>query len=334
MKSLIKKLVETTGPSGYEAPVREVVRAEVEPLADEVRVDNLGSLIVRKGQRTENGLRIMVAAHMDEIGVMASHIDERGFVRFQPIGGVFPVHCVGSRVIFLNGTRGVVYSERLKDRNTLATLDEMYIDVGATSREDCPVSVGDVAAFDRPLVEVGSRLVSKAMDDRIGVAIMIEALRQLKETPNEVYFVFTTQEEVGIRGAQTAAFGLDPELGLAVDICGSGDTPKGDRMEVGLGKGPAIKVRDAYILVDPRVMKWMEQTAERAGIPSQLEILPYGGTDARAIQMTRAGVPAGCLSVPTRYAHSPSEMVDYQDVQNSVRLLVELLSHPVNLGEL
>lgn len=332
MKELIKTLVETISPSGYENPIRQVIRGEVEGLVDELRVDNLGNLICRKGAGTSQGLKIMLAAHMDEIGVMATHVDDKGFVRFTSIGGVWPQTCVGGRVRFLNGASGVIYGERLDDRHRAPALEQLYIDLGASSRADCPVRVGDVAAFERPFLDLGKRLISKAMDDRIGTAVLIETLRQLGDTPHELYFVFSVQEEVGLRGATTAAFGVAPDLGLAVDVTGSGDTPKGYKMEVSLGKGPAIKVRDSYILSDPRVVQWMVSAAEKAGLPHQLEVLEFGGTDASAIQLSRAGVPAGCLSIPCRYIHSPSEMVDYDDVQNAVRLMVELLRHPVQLG--
>lgn len=335
MQSLIQKLVETTAPSGYEAPIREVIRLEVEPLADEVRVDALGSLIAVKGQPQAGGCKIMVAAHMDEIGVIATHIDDNGFVRFTNLGGVRRNTLIGGRVRFLNGVGGVIYFEHLEDPNRLPTFEQMYIDVGASSRENCPVRVGDVAAFERPFTELGGRLIAKSLDDRIGVAVLIETLRKLAEDgksgPNQLFFVFSVQEEVGVRGATAAAFGIDPDLGLAVDVTGTGDTPKSVRMEVGLGKGPAIKVRDGGMLADPRVVEWMVRTAEKARLPYQMEILEAGSTDARAIQLTRAGVPAGCLSIPCRYVHSPSEMVDLEDVQNAVRLLVELVRSRVEL---
>jgi endoglucanase len=331
MKSLIQKLVETVGPSGYEQAVRDLVRAEIEGAADEVRVDAMGNLIARKGQKSAGGLRIMLSAHMDEIGVIATHIDEKGFVRFTTIGGVRPHTCIGGRVQFLDGTRGLIYMDRMDSPTQLPAIDNLYIDVGATSRADSRVRVGDIGAFDRPFLDLGDRLVSKAMDDRVSVAVLIEALKALESTPHEVYFVFSTQEEVGLRGATTAAYGVDPDLGLAVDVTGTGDMPKSSKMEVGLGKGPAIKVRDGGMLADPRVVRWMVATAEKVGLPYQLEVLEGGTTDARAIQLARAGVPSGCLSIPTRYIHSPSEMVDYNDVQNSVKLLVALISQPVNL---
>lgn len=335
MKDLIKRLVETTGPSGYEHDVRALVRAEIDVHADEIRVDAMGSLIARRGKATTQsatrGKRIMISAHMDEIGVIATHIDKDGFVRFTNLGGVYPRNCVGGRVRFLNGTPGVIGQEKAGSQEA-KPLSEMYIDVGATGVKDCPVSIGDVAAFERPFTDLGRRLVSKAMDDRIGVAVAIEVLRKLEKTPHEVYFVFSVQEEVGLRGATTSAYGVDPDIGLAIDVTGSGDTPNGIRMEVGLGKGPAVKVRDGGMLSDPRVIDWMVRAAAKAKLPYQLEILEGGTTDARAIQLARAGVPVGCLSIPCRYVHTPSEMVDYDDVTNGVALLVEMLSKPIDFG--
>jgi tetrahedral aminopeptidase len=329
MKNLIQKLTDTFSPSGYESAIREVIRGEVEGLADAVRTDALGNLIVRKGAKSLNGKRIMLAAHMDEIGLIATHIDANGFIRFTSVGGVLPYTMLGGRVHFGDGTQGVIGVEKYWHIDRLPTMRECYIDTGATSPKDCPVKVGDVAAFERPFLDLGRRLVAKSMDDRIGCAVLIETLRSLKTSPNELYFVFTTQEEVGLRGAITSAFGIDPEIGLAVDVTLTGDAPKDRSMEVSLGKGPAVKVRDAGMLADPRIVEWMCSTAERKRIPYQREVLEAGTTDASSIQVARSGVPAGCLSVPCRYVHTPSEMVDYEDVQNSVKLLAALLSGPV-----
>lgn len=331
MKNLIQKLVESVGPSGYEEAVRDLVRSEIEPIADEIRIDALGNLIARKGTKKPDGLRIMLSAHMDEIGLMVTHVDKNGFVRFTNLGGVRALYCMGSRVRFVNGTQGTINSERLQPSDQAPQLEKMFIDVGATSQKDCPVQVGDVAVFDRPLLDLGSRLVAKAMDDRISVAAQIETMRLLKNSPHELLFVFSVQEELGLRGATTAAFSADPDLGISVDVTLTGDTPKGIKMEVSLGKGPAIKVRDGRMLSDPRVVRWMVDTAQRARLPYQLEVLEAGSTDAAAIQLTRAGVPSGCVSIPCRYVHSPSEMVDYGDVQNAVKLLLELLSNPIHL---
>jgi tetrahedral aminopeptidase len=332
MKALIQKLVESFGPSGYEDAVRELVNAEIKPYADEIRVDPLGNLIARKGKKSPDGMRVMLSAHMDEIGVIATHIDENGFVRFTTIGGVRPITCVGGRVRFMNGAQGTINSERLDAPDKMPSFDRLFIDMGASSRADCKVRVGDVAAFERPFLDLGDRLVSKAMDDRISVAVQIEVLKQLKETPHEIYFVFSVQEEVGCRGAVTASYAIDPDLGLSVDVTLTGDTPKGMKMEVSLGKGPTVKVRDGGMLSDPRLVRWLADTAEKAGIPYQLEVLEGGTTDARSIQLARAGVPVSCVSIPCRYVHSPSEMVDYRDVQNAVALLVKALGQPIQLA--
>ena len=331
MKDLIKKLVETPGPSGYEEQIRALIRSEVSPFADEIQVDAMGSLIVRKGRKTGAGKRIMVAGHMDEIGVMVTHVDDNGFLRFTSIGGVFPHTCIGGRVLFMNGVRGVIYTESITDYTKMPSLDKLYIDVGASSRENCPVSVGDSAVFDRPFLDMGDRIASKALDDRIAAAIMIESLKRVKDTPNELFFVFTVQEEVGLRGATTAAYHVDPEIGIAVDVCDSGDTPKGEKVAVSLGKGPTVKIFDPYILSDKRLINWMIDTAEKNNIPYQREVLLEGGTDAAAIQLTRAGVPAICMSIATRYIHTPSEMVDMNDVENAVKLLTALLSSTTEL---
>lgn len=333
MKKLLQTLTETFGPSGYEDDVRKIVRREVESLADEARVDALGNLIVRKRptKAARNAKKIMIAAHMDEIGVIVSHVDEHGFVRFSPIGGVFRRYVLGGRVRFLNGTQGIIGFDRLDNVNELPTLDKVYIDVGATSPKDSPVKVGDVAAFDRQYNDLGDRLVAKSMDNRVGVLVAIETLRALKSTPYDLYFVFTTQEEVGVRGAMTSAYGIDPDIGIALDVTPTGDTPNALRMEMALGKGPCIKIQDMGMIADPRVVQWMIRAAEKHRIPYQREVLLMGGTDARAIQLTRAGVPAGCISVPVRYVHSPSEMVDYSDLQNAVRLLTAILHTPIDL---
>jgi len=333
MKSLIQKLVESSGPSGYEGQIRSVVRAEIEPYADELRVDAMGNLIARKGTGGPDGLKLMLAAHIDEIGVMVTQVDENGFVRFTTLGGVRAYNCIGGRVRFLNGASGVISLEPLEDMTKMPTFEQLYIDLGLSGNQDSPVSIGDVAVFDRPFLDLGARLVAKSMDDRIGAAVLIETMHQLKDTPHALFFVFSVQEEVGVRGATAAAFGIDPDLGLAVDVTATGDTPSRTkvRMEVSLGMGPAIKVRDGGMLADRRVVDWMVRAAEKLGMQYQLEILEWGSTDARAMQLTRAGVPAGCLSIPCRYVHSPSEMVDFNDVQRAVQLLVELLSHPVNL---
>ncbi len=326
MKDLIRKLVETYGPSGFEDRIRATIRAEVEPLADEVRVTPLGSLVATR--RGSGGQRIMLAAHMDEIGVMATYVDEKGFLRFTGIGWVSPLTCLGGRVVFENGVTGVIGVEKMDEFAKGPTLELLYIDVGATGREDCPVRVGDAAAFARPFAVQGRRLIAKAMDDRIGCAVLIETMRRLEATPHEVHFVFSVQEETTLSGARTAAYGIEPDLAIAVDVTRTGDTPESSHMAVRLGQGPAVKVQDGGMIAHPLVRERLVRAAEAAGVPYQLEVLEGGTTDAAVMQLVRAGVPAGCLSIPCRYVHTPSEMVDEQDVEEAVRLMVEALKAP------
>ncbi|MEN6479746.1 MAG: M42 family metallopeptidase [Anaerolineales bacterium] len=330
MKTLIQELVETFGPSGYEDAVRTLLSDRIGGAVDEVRTDALGNLIAHK-KGSGQGLRVMLAAHMDEIGLVVSHIDQQGFARFQTVGGVWPITLVSGRVRFANGAAGVIGWEYWLQKSELPKMDELFIDLGATSAADAPVAVGDVACFDRPFQDLGKRLVAKAMDDRIACAIAVQTLRELQETPNDIYVVFSTQEEVGTRGAMTAAFGIAPDVAVAIDVTDTGDTPEAIPMAVSLGGGPAIKIKDSGMIAHAGVKDWMIRTAEQAGIPYQREVLTAGTTDAYSIQTTRAGVPAGCLSIPCRNIHTPSEIVDYDDVLNSVRLLRAMLSAPITL---
>ena len=329
MKAMIQKLTESYGPSGFEGQVRDSIKELIKPL--EGTVDAMGNLVVRTGTKRKGGMRVMIAAHMDEIGLMISHIDENGFARFSPIGGVYPRNCIGARVRFADGTAGVIGVEKLEGGDKIPPIEKLYIDTGASNRKESRVKVGDAACFDRPFVDFGSRLASKAMDDRVGCAVMIEAIRQIKETPHELVFVFSTQEEVGLRGATASAYSVEPEVGISVDVTLTGDTPRSNAMAVSLGKGPAVKVRDGGMISDPRLVNIMVETAKKANIPCQLEVLEGGTTDARVMQISRAGMPAGCISIPCRYVHSQSEMVDYNDVVQAARLLAKLLSNPIRL---
>jgi endoglucanase len=330
MKSLIQKLTQTPGPSGYEQEIRKVIREEITALSKSIQVDALGSLIVRMGEKKPGGLRVMVAAHMDEIGVMVSHVEKKGFVRFSNLGSILPRYLAGGRVRFLNGVRGVINHDRSEELARIPGIEKYFIDVGATSDKDCPVKVGDVAVFDREFLDMGKRVSSKAMDDRAACAVLIETMRNIKTTPNELVFVFSTQEEVQSRGAQTAAYAIEADLGIAVDVTPSGDI-LGVKMQVYLGQGPAIKVRDVGMIADPKVVKWMADTAKKNQIPCQMEVLDVGSTDARTMQIARSGMLAGALSIPCRYVHSPSELVDMDDITQTVKLLTALLSERIQL---
>jgi endoglucanase len=338
LKDLVKKLTEAYGPSGSEGAVRDLIRQEIEAAkilekkGAEMAVDPLGNLILSvKG--TGGGKRIMLAAHMDEIGVVVTHVDAKGFARFAPIGGVRPLNLHGGRVLFHGGVLGVIGMERLEESSKTPGLDRFFIDTGAGSKEKCPVKVGDSACFVRSFEDLGDRMTAKAMDDRIGCAVLLRTLHDLPASPHDISFVFTVQEEVGLRGATTSGYGVDPWIAIAVDVTGTGDTPECSPMAVGLGEGPAIKVRDSGMLAHVGVKDWLVRTAEKNGIPFQLEVLEGGTTDAKAIQMSRAGVPAGCISIPCRYVHSPSEMVDVRDVLGASRLLVAALTEPADISQ-
>jgi len=246
---------------------------------------------------------------------------------------VRPLTLLGGRAVFADGTVGTFGMEKREpeEAKKIPTFDKLFLDVGAGDKESVPVKVGDVACFQRPFVAQGDRLIAKAFDDRIGCAVLIQVMRDLKETPHDVYFVFSVQEEVGLRGATTSTYGIQPDLGISVDVTRTGDTPEAHPMAVSLGAGPAIKVKDGRMLAHPAVKDLLVRTAEELGIPYQLEVLERGTTDAAAIQISREGVPAGCLSIPCRYVHTPSEMVDYNDVANAVKLLVAVLSKPIEL---
>jgi tetrahedral aminopeptidase len=330
MKTLLKKLTETASPSGYESVVREVIRAEISSLSSNIKVDALGNLIVSMGKKTNNGMRVMVAAHMDEIGVIVSHIEKSGQVRFSNLGTILPQYLPGSRVVFLNGVHGVINHDLVDDLHKVVTLEKHFIDIGATSDKDCPLKVGDVGVFDRPFIALGTRVSAKSLDDRVACAVLIETMKNIKNSPHELVFVFSTQEEVQCKGATTAAYEIEPDLAIALDVTPSLDI-LGVKMQIDLGKGPAIKIRDMGMLSDPRLVRWMEETAKKNKIPYQLEVLDVGTTDAKAMQISKAGTPTGALSIPCRYVHSPSEVVDLDDVQKTIELLSALLNHPIVL---
>lgn len=324
--SLLERLTQTNAPSGVEKEIAEQITEVIRPYYDTLIQDKLGNLIaVRKG----SGKKVMVAAHMDEIGVMVTHIDENGFLRFTPIGGVYINELLHRRVQFLNGRIGVIGVEKLEKPSDLK-LSKLYLDIGAANQEEAKqiVRIGDSAVFTGEFINNGSFIFSKALDNRVGCFVAIEALKRV-QSEHEISFAFTVQEEVGLRGAQTAAFALEPDVAIAVDVTLTGDTPKAHPMEVKLGNGVAIKVFDRSMITPPKVKQWMADTAEKEQIPYQWEVLEAGGTDSGAIHLTKGGIPAGVISIPTRYVHSPSEMINIQDVEAAVDLLVALLEGSV-----
>lgn len=324
MFDLIKRLTQSFGVSGNEEEIREIIINEIKDYIEDIKVDTLGNLIATKPGK---GKKIMVAAHMDEIGVMATYIDEKGFIRFSNVGGVSAFISIGQKVKFKNGTIGTVfYEEKLEDMKNLK-LSKMYIDIGAKDKKEAEklVRIGDVACFVGDAVKQGDLVISKALDDRSGCAVLIEAIKRMPQTDNEIYFVFTVQEEIGLRGAKTAAYQLKPDIAIAIDVTDTGDTPEAHLMEVKCGGGPAIKIKDNSIICHPEVKKLLEESAKNINIPYQYEILEYGGNDSGAIHISAGGVPSGAISIPCRYLHSPVEAASLEDIENIVKLLVEAI---------
>lgn len=309
---LLKELVQINGVSGSESRICEFIKQKAEALCDEVYIDSIGNLIAHKNG---TGSKIMLCAHMDEIGVIVTHIDKNGFIRFSNIGGLNTSQLVAKRVCFDNGVIGVIGCEDSMDEDKIK-LSMLYIDVGGEADR---IKVGDVASFVGEFTCTKTSVISKALDNRVGVYILLKSME--KNTDKDVYFVFSVQEEVGLRGAKTSAYAIDPDYAIAVDVTDTGDTPSAPTMEVSLGKGAAIKVMDRSVLCDPYIRSVMIECAKENEIAYQLEIMTDGGTDAGAIQLSRGGVKTGGISVPTRHVHSPSEMASISDINACINLL-------------
>lgn len=321
---LLKDLAGAFGPSGCEKGVRDMIADLVAPYADELTTDVMGNLIVHK---KGPGKKLLFAAHMDSIGIIVTHIEQEGFVRFGNLGGLSVRNLVGQSFVFENGVRGVVALSADKAGEKDISLSDLYLDIGAKDRAEAMsmVKLGDAAVYDAPAYLQGGRVYSKYIDNRSGCAVLIAALAQLKEIKNDLYFVFTAQEEVGIRGAKTSAYGIDPDVGIAVDITGSDDVPGATHhCSSVLGKGPGIKVLDSVVICQPQVVRWMNDVAQEAGIAVQQDIMRGGGTDAGAILTTRGGVYAGGICIPCRYGHAPVAVCDLGDLEACVQLTVAL----------
>lgn len=331
MRETLKKLLYAYGPTGCEDQTREVIREMVAPYVDTIEEDAMGNLLcTKKGA----GKRVMLAAHMDQIGFMVMDIQDDGFLRVTNIGGIHRGVSLNRHIVFGNGVHGVVSYETKDFKPTENDMNALYVDIGAKDRAqaEAKVCIGDVAVYVPDMFELGDDLLSSpAMDNRIGCAVAIEALKQLKDCSNEVCAVFTVQEEVGLRGARAAAFSVEPDMAIALDVTMSGDTPNGFKIAVGVGEGPCVKIVDRSVICAPKVVRLMEAAAERAGVKAQREVLTAGGTDAGAIQQTRAGVPCGVLSIACRYVHSACEVISVSDAENGARLLAELLNGPIEL---
>ena len=308
------------GPSGSEGAVAGVLRTLAAPYVDSCTTDALGNLICHK---KGSGPKVLFAAHMDSIGLMVTYIDEKGFLRFGPVGGLSAHEVLGTPVRFANGTRGVVALEGKVEPKDMK-LEHLYLDIGARNEAEARtmVQVGDIAVYDTPAFCSGGRIFSPYLDDRIACAVLLMAMERLENTENDLYFVFTVQEEVGLRGARTAAYGVAPDYGIAVDVTDSDDIPSAPHVCSSVaGKGAAIKVMDSSVICHPSVVAKLEKLALTGNIPCQKDILRFGGTDAGAIHQSRAGVYIGGISIPTRYVHTPLEVADLGDVEACAALV-------------
>lgn len=264
---------------------------------------------------------------MDQIGHIVSHIDEKGYIRFANIGGFTPHNLIHRRVRFKNGTVGVISFERVDNFNADFNMSKLYIDIGACCKEEAEklVKIGDTCVYDSETVINENIIISPALDDRIGCYIMVEAAKRLKNPVYDTYFVFTVQEELGLKGARTSGYTVDPDYAIAFDVTGSGDTPNSLKMPMNMGKGACIKIKDSSLICSHEVVNFMEKVAKDNNIPHQFEILNFGGTDSGAIQLNKSGVKAGVVSVSSRYIHTANEMCSVSDVENCIELTTKML---------
>ena len=328
---LLKNICETPGAPGFENGVRNLVLKEIENCVDDINIDNMGNVIALKKGKDETK-SVMIAAHMDEIGFIVTHINDKGFLKFHPLGGFDPKTLTSQRVI-VHGKKnlvGVMGSKPIhvmttEEKNRVPKIQDYYIDLGLEKSEvDKIVKVGDPVTRERGLIEMGDCINCKSLDNRISVFVLIEALKKIKTPDFNTYAVFTVQEEVGIRGAQVATQKIKPDFGFGLDTTIAYDVPGAAEHEkiTSLGKGVAIKIMDASAICDTRMVQFMRKTANAHNIQWQNEILTAGGTDTASIQrMTPGGSIAGAFSIPTRHIHQVIEMVHKKDVQNCIDLL-------------
>jgi endoglucanase len=340
--TIVRDLCDAFGPSGYEDDVRAYIADLITPLVDDLRVDSVGNLIARRKGRTAK--KLMLDAHTDEVGLMVRYIDDHGFLRFAPIGGwddrVFAGHRVKLRSQsghFYSGVIGMAPVHILTDeqKNKTVKAEDYFMDIGAASSEEAAelgAAVGDPGVLDYPFAKLSARnYVGKALDDRLGCALLILLLKAMKEgslrTPLTVYANFATSEELGLRGAKVAAFGIDPDVAIAVEGTIGSDFPgvPAERCPCRQRKGPVISIVDRTIMVPRRMADFMIECAEQVKVAHQIKMPIYGGTDAGAIHLSRAGVLSGVVAVPCRYIHSPNGTLFWPDFEDTLKLLQQIV---------
>lgn len=326
MLDTLKTLLSVYGPSGREDAVAARIQELLAGKIDSARIDVMGNLIVEKKGRP-GGKTIMLSAHMDQIGLAVTDIEEEGFLRVTNVGGVSLDMSKTRAVVFENGVRGVVVCQPTKGET--AGMQHLFVDIGAESRTEAEklVSLGDMCVYAPEIYALGAhRVAAPAMDDRCACALLCELMLALEQPRNHVVAVFSTQEEVGIRGAATAAYQVAPDLGVGLDVTAWGDTPEVKLPAVKLGAGAAVKYMDRSMVATPLVRDALIAAAEKTGAAYQREVLPFGGTDGSAIQHARGGAPAGTLSIPCRYVHSACEVIDLRDLESALTILKEFVN--------
>lgn len=331
MYNTLKQVTLVHGVSGKEHRVAHKIEELIAPYCDSSYIDALGNLIAVKRGSAENPKKIMLCAHMDEIGFIVNFIEDNGFIRVAPVGGINWVACAFGEVISENGTHGVLVPNSGTKAQDFAP-DLFYIDIGADSAKNAEkkVKIGDTFVLKSNISRLaGQRVVGRPLDDRVGCAVVIEIAKRIAEenVADDIYYVFSVQEEVGCRGSKTAAFEVAPDYSLTFDVTGTGDTAGSKPMAVKLGGGAAIKIKDMSVICDVDIVEKLGTLSKEKNIKSQLEILAYGGTDTSSIQMTGAGARSGALSIPSRYIHSGVEMIDMNDVRACVELAVEFIKN-------
>ena len=333
---LLKTLSQTPGISGREERIRALIKDHLSDLTDEVRTDAIGNLVAFKGGKP-GGTKVMISSHMDEIGFIVSHIDDKGFLRLSPVGGHDPRNMVAQRVVISGreDLKGVlmpaikpVHLMSPEEGKAPLKISDFFVDLGLTQEEvERHVDLGDPVTLDREFIELGANVSGKAMDNRAGVWVMIEALRQIKRHAVDIYAVASVQEEVGLRGATTGAFGICPDIGVALDVTLAVDGPGSSKQHqvTALGEGVAIKIMDSASISNYKLVDFMRSLAEDSQVKYQMEILPRGGTDAGAIERAQTGCPVITLSVPTRYVHSNVETINKEDIKGAAVLLAKFL---------
>jgi putative aminopeptidase FrvX len=336
MEKLLKKLAEAPSVSGFEENVSDLIKKELKPYVDEIKIDRIGNVIARKGTGSP---KIMLAAHMDAIGLIVKYVNKEGFIIFDKLGGC-DERILPTMKLLIHGSKGPVpgvigarpYHMQERDEQKKAVkLKDMFIDIGASSEDDVKkagINVGDCITIDGKINNLtGTKLTGHAFDDRIGCSVLLEVARSLRKFKGTLYLVGTVKEEIGLIGVRGSSFSVNPDALLAVDTCIAGDTPgiKPGEAPPKLGHGPTLEIKDQISVVNSLVKKWVLETAEKSKIKIQRDVMSGGATDASIAPTVREGIPAGALTVPVRYIHTPVEVADVHDIENCVKLCVKLV---------